>query len=604
MKLSATILAAFLGLAAAHGDHGGQHIPKILGGRKFLSELEARRRMPQSVQEPNMIKRHPPSSQPQHYAGKRQENTSGKCGASGGSCASGYCCSAEGWCGRGIDYCSAPDCQLNYGPGCDGNKKPSGPDTSGVARPKLGSVLYGGTGIYDCVTSGDVALTFDDGPYLYTNDLLDKLRSYGAKATFFLTGTNIGKGMINDPATPYPTIIKRMHAEGHQIASHTWSHQNASQMTNTQFTNQMVWNEIAINSILGFFPTYMRRDLPDTPRPPYSICQRDCQNILSTLGYHTIYFNLDTAGYLNDSPRTIQTSKNIWDEAIEGSDPETDSFLQIEHDIHQQIVYNLTDYILTSLFSNGYRAVTVGECLGDPPSNWYRVGPASSPSSSPSSPGVPTRTTISVAPTRTGASTDGTCGNGITCTGTRWGTCCSAFGFCGVGEDYCLVGNGCQAAWGRCDGDTPVASSSGSVVVPPTTISTRTSISTRYVITSTSTSTSTTPRSTTASSRTSISTRYVITGTSTSVSTSRSTSRSTSTSTTRVRTTSTTSSTRPTATTPGLTISEDGLCGPENQQTCTGSEFGACCGPSGRCSSSSIACLAILGCQERYGKCV
>jgi peptidoglycan/xylan/chitin deacetylase (PgdA/CDA1 family) len=52
--------------------------------------------------------------------------------------------------------------------------------------------------------------------------------------------------------------LQRMHAEGHQIASHTWSHENASQMTNTQFTNQMIWNEIAINSILGFFPTYMR----------------------------------------------------------------------------------------------------------------------------------------------------------------------------------------------------------------------------------------------------------------------------------------------------------------------------------------------------------
>jgi peptidoglycan/xylan/chitin deacetylase (PgdA/CDA1 family) len=85
--------------------------------------------------------------------------------------------------------------------------------------------------------------------------------------------------MINDPSTPYPAIIRvgsprhnefarantnsqqRMHAEGHQIASHTWSHENASALTNNQFTNQMVWNEIAFNSILGFFPTYMRFDL-------------------------------------------------------------------------------------------------------------------------------------------------------------------------------------------------------------------------------------------------------------------------------------------------------------------------------------------------------
>ena len=49
-----------------------------------------------------------------------------------------------------------------------------------------------------------------------------------------------------------------MAAEGHQIASHTWSHQNFSQMSTTQAQNQMVWNEIAFNDILGYFPTYMR----------------------------------------------------------------------------------------------------------------------------------------------------------------------------------------------------------------------------------------------------------------------------------------------------------------------------------------------------------
>ncbi|KAJ4304397.1 hypothetical protein N0V88_002010 [Collariella sp. IMI 366227] len=83
-----------------------------------------------------------------------------------------------------------------------------GADTSGVARPKIGSVPYGGAGIYDCVNPGEIALTFDDGPYIYTNDLLDKLKSYGAKATFFVTGNNIGKGQINDPSTIYPAIIK------------------------------------------------------------------------------------------------------------------------------------------------------------------------------------------------------------------------------------------------------------------------------------------------------------------------------------------------------------------------------------------------------------
>lgn len=79
------------------------------------------------------------------------------------------------YCGNDEEYCTSPDCQLNYGSGCDGNQKPSGVDTSTIARPKLGSVTYGGAGIYDCVNDGDIALTFDDGPWDYTNDLLDKL---------------------------------------------------------------------------------------------------------------------------------------------------------------------------------------------------------------------------------------------------------------------------------------------------------------------------------------------------------------------------------------------------------------------------------------------
>ncbi|KAK1777790.1 hypothetical protein QBC45DRAFT_179572 [Copromyces sp. CBS 386.78] len=365
MKLSSALLVTSLGLTFAHDASGGQHVPKILGGRKLLSELKAFRSGPVHAATP--LSERAPTLERNSGPRKRDANDQ-QCGPGLGSCAAGKCCSFEGWCGVGKDYCTAPDCQINYGPGCDGNQKPSGPDTSGISRPKVGKVLYAGGGIYDCVTDGDIALTFDDGPYLYTNDLLDKLKSYGVKATFFITGNNIGKGMINDPSTPYPAIIRRMHAEGHQIASHTWSHENASQLTNTQMTNQMVWNEIAFNSILGFFPTYMR--------PPYSICEKNCQNVLSTLGYHAVYFNLDTEGYLHDDAKQIQTSKNIWDKAIKNSNPSSDSFLHIEHDIHVQTVYNLTDYILTSLFSKGYRAVTVGECLGDPAENWYRTGPA------------------------------------------------------------------------------------------------------------------------------------------------------------------------------------------------------------------------------------
>jgi hypothetical protein len=92
-----------------------------------------------------------------------------------------------------LEYCAAPDCQFNYGPACDANKVPSGTNTSSIPRNQVGSVLYGSAGIYDCSQVGDMALTFDDGPFIYTSHILDLLAKYNAKATFFVTGNNNGK---------------------------------------------------------------------------------------------------------------------------------------------------------------------------------------------------------------------------------------------------------------------------------------------------------------------------------------------------------------------------------------------------------------------------
>lgn len=63
-----------------------------------------------------------------------------------------------------------------------------GPQTSIIPRRKVGDVPYAGSGeIRHCTEMGVVALTFDDGPSAYTDDLLDLLDQYGAKATFFIS---------------------------------------------------------------------------------------------------------------------------------------------------------------------------------------------------------------------------------------------------------------------------------------------------------------------------------------------------------------------------------------------------------------------------------
>lgn len=137
-----------------------------------------------------------------------------------------------------------------------------------------------GTEIFHCTVKGKVALTFDDGPYIYTAELLDLLKKNNVKATFFIVGNNGGKGIINSPSSPYSDVIKRMYAEGHQIASHSWSHQDLSAATPEQRLAQIIKNEIALADILGFIPTYFR--------PPYARSNPGLLADLGRLGYHVV----------------------------------------------------------------------------------------------------------------------------------------------------------------------------------------------------------------------------------------------------------------------------------------------------------------------------
>jgi peptidoglycan/xylan/chitin deacetylase (PgdA/CDA1 family) len=75
-----------------------------------------------------------------------------------------------------------------------------------------------GSVITSCTVPGTVALTFDDGPFIYTNDLLDKLAAVGFKASFFQNGQNW------DNIYNYNATIQRMITDGHQVCSHTYVH--------------------------------------------------------------------------------------------------------------------------------------------------------------------------------------------------------------------------------------------------------------------------------------------------------------------------------------------------------------------------------------------
>lgn len=61
----------------------------------------------------------------------------------------------------------------------------------------------------------EVVLTFDDGPAASTPRVLDALACSGTRATFFLIGRN---------AEAHPALVRRIAAEGHTVACHSYSH--------------------------------------------------------------------------------------------------------------------------------------------------------------------------------------------------------------------------------------------------------------------------------------------------------------------------------------------------------------------------------------------
>jgi hypothetical protein len=155
-----------------------------------------------------------------------------RCGPGNGDqvCGGNDCCSASGYCGITQAHCQAPDCLFNFGPGCDANKTPAGASTRTDLRTQLGSIPYGGEGIYVCNNPGTVAITFDDGPYIYTEGVMKMFEERGAHATFFITGNNIGKGAIDEN---WAGVIKKMYDNGHQVASHVRLYDSRLHMIHT-----------------------------------------------------------------------------------------------------------------------------------------------------------------------------------------------------------------------------------------------------------------------------------------------------------------------------------------------------------------------------------
>ncbi|WP_379136122.1 polysaccharide deacetylase family protein [Paenibacillus sp. sgz500958] len=121
--------------------------------------------------------------------------------------------------------------------------------------PGIISRIFGYRVFRKGIGTGEFALTFDDGPDpRYTPRLLDLLKQYNAKATFFVVGAN---------AERHPDLIRRIYEEGHLIGIHNYVHKSNWVMRPATVRRQIQRTDDIIYDITGERSTYYR--------PPWGI---------------------------------------------------------------------------------------------------------------------------------------------------------------------------------------------------------------------------------------------------------------------------------------------------------------------------------------------
>ncbi|KAF9160642.1 chitin deacetylase [Actinomortierella ambigua] len=206
--------------------------------------------------------------------------------------------------------------------------------------------------ITKCAAPNTWGLTFDDGPSVATPSLLDYLKTQKVSATFFLIGSNV---------VQYPATVKREIAEGHHLASHTWSHHALTTLTNQQIVAEMKWTEKAVLEATGLRLKYMR--------PPYGDINNRVRFVLRKLGYIPVDWTgdeFDTKDW--EMPGTpIETVVSHFKTSITAyvAGPKTNGFYCLEHDANPMEVAAAKELIPIGQ-ANKVNIANVAQCESDP----------------------------------------------------------------------------------------------------------------------------------------------------------------------------------------------------------------------------------------------
>ena len=176
-----------------------------------------------------------------------------------------------------------------------------------------------------------VAITFDDGPGPYTNDLVNILKNNKARATFFMLGNNLEK---------YRSTVLNVYNNGNEIGYHSYAHQNFKRQSIADIQTEFATSNDILKSITGTGFSLVR--------PPYGSINSE---IKEALDVSFILWNVDTEDWRHKDVDYLlnYTLENVGD-----------GYIILFHDIHKTSVEAI-EKILPYLYVEGYQVVSVSE---------------------------------------------------------------------------------------------------------------------------------------------------------------------------------------------------------------------------------------------------
>ena len=185
------------------------------------------------------------------------------------------------------------------------------------------------------------ALTFDDGPSRFTPRLLDVLRREKVPATFFVLGRLVRR---------HPALVRRIHAEGHLVANHSFDHPRRAAIEEwrrqIQRTEQLI--RAAGVPVAPFF------------RPPHGVVRPALLRLCHELGYTVVLYTLLSSDW--ELPGVRALVSQVLHRVAPGS-------IIVLHDAggNRQQTLDALPEIIRGLRRKGFELVTLETLLGPAP---------------------------------------------------------------------------------------------------------------------------------------------------------------------------------------------------------------------------------------------